>query len=454
MNSNDSDVLQQAHVPREVQALLGALQITRASTSLLQTLSDEEWLSLLNFCDLAHLTLKLATLPTSGFPAWVVSRLETNRADNFKRFERVKATYVEARNALEQAGVEHIVVKGFAQFPMYVEHPRLRSQSDIDLYCPAHMIDAAYSALRAINYQPSTNVDYRDADHLPAMVRLGEWQWRGNAFDPEMPLSIELHFCLWNENVSLFPVPGVDAFWERRTTRTIDGVSFPCLNSVDHLGYFSLHILRNILSREWVVNHVLELATFLESKAEDDSFWADWLGLHDAPLRQYEAIAFHYARVWFGCRLHPTADNQVQSLPPAQSSFLHHFAGAAMELMFTPNKDSFWLHMDLANSVGAWLTLVKRLFMPNRISRMGGPAVTIRNRRQTESDHTHAVTQYLQYLASRTTSYFRLSLVTLARGLRWRLGHHRFAREFWIFLVASFFLTWACQYTSFSSTCS
>ena len=178
MNSNDSDVLQQAHVPREVQALLGALQITRASTSFLQTLSDEEWLSLLNFCDLAHLTLRLATLPTSGFPAWVVSRLETNRADNVKRFERVKATYVEARNALEQAGVEHIVVKGFAQFPMYVEHPRLRSQSDIDLYCPTHMIDAAYSALRAINYRPSTNVDYRDADHLPAMVRLGEWQWR------------------------------------------------------------------------------------------------------------------------------------------------------------------------------------------------------------------------------------------------------------------------------------
>ena len=78
MNSNVSEVLQQAHVPREVQALLAALQITHANTSLLQTLSDEEWLSLLNFCDLAHLTLKLATLPTSGFPAWVVSRLETN----------------------------------------------------------------------------------------------------------------------------------------------------------------------------------------------------------------------------------------------------------------------------------------------------------------------------------------------------------------------------------------
>ena len=164
---------------------------------------------------------------------------------------------------------------------------------------------------------------------------------------------------------------------------------FQCLNPVDHLGYFSLHILRNILSREWVVNHVLELATFLESKAEDDSFWTDWLAHHDAPLRQYEAIAFYYARAWFGCRLHPHAEIQIQSLPPAQRSFLHQFAGAAMDLMFVPNKDSFWLHMDLARSVGAKLTLFKRLLMPNRISPMGGPAVTIRNRRQTESDSTN-----------------------------------------------------------------
>ncbi len=453
MNSNVSEMLRQARVPREVQALLVALQIMHANTFLLQTLSEEEWLSLLNFCDLAHLTLKLATLPTSGFPAWVVSRLETNRADNFKRFERVKATYLEARDALEQAGVDHIVIKGFTQSPMYVEDPRLRSQSDIDLYCPAHMIEAAYSALRAVDYRPATNAD-RHADHLPAMVRLGDWQWRGNAFDPEMPLSIELHFCLWNENVSLFQLPGIDAFWARRTARTIDELSFPCLNSVDHLGYFSLHILRNILNREWVVNHVLELATFLDSKAEDDSFWTDWLAQHNSSLRQYEAVAFYYARAWFGCRLHPHAENEVQSLPRAQQGFLQQFAGAAMGLMFVPNKDSFWLHMELAKSVGAKLILFKRLVMPNRISPIGGPAVTIRNRRQTESDSTHTIKQYLEYLASHTASYSRLSLITLVRGLRWRLGQNRFAREFWIFLVASFFLTWACQSTSFSSTCS
>jgi len=337
---------------------------------------------------------------------------------------------------------------------MYVEDPHLRSQSDIDLYCPAHVIETAQSALRSIDYRPSTNVDYRDADHLPAMVRQGDWQWRGNAFDPEMPLSIELHFCLWNENVSLLQVPGMDAFWERRTTRTIDGVSFPCLNSVDHLGYFSLHILRNILSRDWVVNHVLELATFLESKAEDDSFWADWLAQHDAPLRQYEAIAFYYARAWFGCRLHQHAENQIESLPPSQRSFLHQFAGAAMELMFVPNKDSIWLHMDIARSVGAKISLFKRLLIPTRISPMGGPAVTIRNRRQTDLDRAHPVRQYLEYLSSRTAAYSRLSLMTLVRGLRWRFGHHRFAREFWIFLIASFFLTWACQSISFSSTCS
>jgi len=454
MNMQTSEVPKQVSVPREVQALLAALQINQPNTSLLQALSEEEWLSLLNFCDLSHLTLRLATLPASGFPTWAVSRLETNIADNFRRFERVKATYAEARDAVDLAGVDHIVIKGFTQSPLYVQDPRLRSQSDIDLYCPAHMIKAAQLALQAIKYQPVSNLDYRNADHLPAMVRLGDWQWRGNPFDPEMPLSIELHFCLWNKDVSLLAVPGVDAFWERRTTRTIDGVSFPCLNSIDHMGYFSLHILRNILSHEWVVNHVLELATFLESKEEDDSFWTDWLTIHDAPLRQCEAIAFYYARAWFGCRIHQHAESQIQSLPLAQRSFLNHFAGAAMELMFTPNKDSFWLHLHLAPSVSARLTLLKRLFVPNRISPIGGPAVTIRNKRQIGSGHSHTFTQYLHYLASRSASYFRLSFITMVRGLRWRLDRHRFAREFWIFLVASFFLTWACRSTSFSSICS
>ncbi len=99
-------------IPNEVAALIPALQLREPSTALLKTLSNHEWSELLAFCDLAHLTLTLAQLPTDGFPDWVAERLNTNVIDNIRRFKRVKATCKEAAEALSAAGVEHVVIEG------------------------------------------------------------------------------------------------------------------------------------------------------------------------------------------------------------------------------------------------------------------------------------------------------------------------------------------------------
>src|SRR5258706_368672 len=77
-------------------------------TAQLETLSNQEWDSLLAFTDLAHSTLLLTELPGACLPARVLDRLRTNVADNSLRFERVKATYEEAADALEEAGVQHM----------------------------------------------------------------------------------------------------------------------------------------------------------------------------------------------------------------------------------------------------------------------------------------------------------------------------------------------------------
>ena len=141
-------------IPLEVEALIIALQLGEPDTSLLKRLSDDEWTKLFAFAKIANLTLPLALLPMEGFPHWVVERLITNRADNALRFARVKATYREAAEALERAGIEHIVIKGFTQSPDYVADPRLRLQNDIDFFCPPESVEAAYSALTAIGYEP------------------------------------------------------------------------------------------------------------------------------------------------------------------------------------------------------------------------------------------------------------------------------------------------------------
>lgn len=410
--------------PHEVAALIAALQLYEPSTARLKTLSDQEWSKLLTFCDLAHLTLALAQLSSDGFPDWVVEGLNKNVVDNIQRFKRVKATYKEAGEALSAAGVEHVVIKGFSQCPDYVELPGFRVQSDLDLYCSVEMIEPAKIALEALGYILEKELDYSRADHVPTMVRRGDWTWSGNHYDPEMPLSIELHFCLWNEATSLFSVPGVESFWERRTIRSLEDLSFPCLSPVDHLGYLALHILRNILLRDWVIHHVRELAFFLHTHANDDAFWTAWSETHDASLRSLEAIAFFYARAWFNCKLHQQVQKEVANISPAQQQWLQRFVGSAFEVMFHQNKDSVWLHLSLLKSSKAKRTLLKRFLVPSTISSVTTPGMGVQNRRPRLSGELHPSIQYLAYLAFRCTSYSSVNLTAVLRGLVWRFSRY------------------------------
>ncbi|MGP8175627.1 MAG: nucleotidyltransferase family protein [Terracidiphilus sp.] len=410
-------------IPPEVRALLSALQLSKPDTTSLQKLSEEEWTSLLAFSNLAHLTLQIAQLPLMGFPHWVIERLKTNLADNTLRFERVKATYREAAEALKQAGVEHIVIKGFTQAPDYVADPRLRAQSDIDIFCPPKCIDAANGALRAIGYKPSdAEISFARADHGATLVRLGDWQWRGNPFDPEMPPSIELHFCLWNQHVSHIRVPDTDLFWERRTMREVEGLSFSCLSPVDHLGYLALHILRNLFLGDWIVHHVRELAVFLHSRADNETFWQTWNETHSPSLRSFEAIAFYYARAWFDCRLHPLAAHEIDRLPATRRSWLQCFAGSALEVMFEKNKDSLWLQLSFLSSRREKWKILRRTLIPARIASIDSPFVQVRNNRLLQSGDSPLWRQYISYLISRSAAHYRANIVTLTRGLRWRLS--------------------------------
>jgi len=411
-------------IPSEVAAVLAALRLHDADTSLLKALTDREWRSLLDFCNAAQLILPLAQLATDGFPGWVVDRLKANLADNALRFEQTKSIYREAAKALNDAKVEHLVIKGFTQAPDYVADPRLRKQSDLDFFCPPESIDEARAALEAIGYK-SNEINKDIADHTDVLDRTGNWQWRGNPFDPEMPLGIDLHFCLWNERASLIRIPEVELFWERRTTRVVDGLSFPCLSQVDHLGYLTLHILRNIFLYDWIIHHVRELAIFLDSHADDDAFWQSWSEIHSPSLRSFEAIAFYHARAWFGCRLHRQAAQQIANLAVAQQSWLQLFSGSSLDVMFRQNKDSVWLHLSFVSSPWDRWKILTRCLIPPRIAPFGAPSINMRNKRLVASHGSNPLRQYAAYLLSRSAAHGRASFTTLINGLGWRLSQHR-----------------------------
>ncbi|WP_263366665.1 MFS transporter [Edaphobacter bradus] len=438
MNAPARDIEKIAHVPHEVAALLSALRLSDPDLAPLRRLSDDEWKSLLAFCDIAHLALPLAQLSMDGFPCWVVERLQTNLADNAQRFERIKDVYREAAEALHGSGVEHIVIKGFTQAPNYVASPRLRSQSDLDLFCPPGQVAAAQAALEAIGYSSAQSPRDGRADHVPALVRPGKWEWKGNPYDPEMPLGIDLHFYLWNEPAALFSVP-VNGFWERRVTRAVEGLTFSALHPVDQLGYLALHILRNILRGDWIIHLVRELAVFLHAHASDDVFWAKWAEMHDASLRAFEGIAFYYARDWFGCELHLQAENAIASLHPSQLQWLNRFSSTGLENMFRQNKDAVWLHMTFLSSARERGTILKRAFFPAQISSVDSPAVQTRNKRRVQSNGNHRWLQYIAYLGARSNTYARADLSALWRGFQWWFSRHQLSPQFLLFLASSFF---------------
>ena len=437
-------------IPREVAALLEALQMEGSNTEALLAMDEDDWRRLLDFCDIAHLTLPMAQMDMAGFPDWVVRRLEQNVADNGHRFERVKAAYNEAAAAMDRAGVAHVVLKGFSQLPDYISDPRYRAQSDIDLYCPQSHLEIAQSALMELGYSRVETSDAH-ADHLPAMSRMGEWKWRGNAYDPEMPAGIELHFCLWNSSVSLIDLPEVDHFWERRVMRRLGKMEFCALHPVDQLGYLALHIVRGVLSADWVVHHVYELAAFLHTRTRDVEFWSQWYETHSPNLRRMEALAFSLARSWFSCALPEVVRVEVDRLPPGQKRWLEHFGGAPLEVMFRHNKDGRLLQLLLTRSRSARQSVLKRVMIPAYIPGPNAKAVRIQYRRARAAISNNRLINYLEFLGSKLVANVAANIAFLFHGVSLWVSTRAMSTQFWTFLAACFFLTSGCPFTSSSS---
>ncbi|MBS1822084.1 MAG: nucleotidyltransferase family protein [Acidobacteria bacterium] len=416
------------HVPSEFLAFLLALQMCAANDAPLASLSDRHWQDLLSFCNRAQLTLLLSRMDRSLLPLWVAEQIERNLADNTKRSERIKATYNEVASALTAAGVPHVVVKGFTQVPHYAPAIWSRSQSDIDLYCPPEYLQRAQAALESIGYSADTSNDYRHADHLPMMVRKGAWKWRGNHFDPEMPLSIELHFSLWNARLLLNPLPEIGHFWDRRQVRQLDEFSFHALGPVDHLAYFSLHILRNLIFGSWVVHHVFELAYFLHQHADNDEFWRKRAQTHSASLRSYQAVAFAYAKSWFNCNLSSEVELEISQLAPAIGHWLNFYVFSSLGGMFHETKDWALLNAVLVPSTAQGYTWLRRMLFPQRMPRRNSHAIYFKDRKPRATSTVLGEElaparrlRYLIYVSGRIFTHLLVITRTLSKGLLWWL---------------------------------
>lgn len=357
------------HVSEHLFAVLAALQLQGTHPDKLLSLSDAGWKDVLVLSDRLQLTIPLAQRSSERYPAWVNERLEKNLSDVAQRFPLVEATYAEAAVALAHAGVPQIVLKGFTQAPDFVKAPRLRMQGDIDFYTPRNYTQTAVDALRAIGYEPvGSPENYGNCDHPPTLVRFRDWKWRGNRYDPKMPLAIEVHTCLWNAQISLISLPEVDDFWNRRMNRKLGGLSFCSLAPVDHVCYFALHLLRDFLLGDPHIHHAYELATFLHQRADDSVFWAQWEASYSLRLKQMQAIAFALAGAGFSSRIPDAVEEHIRRLPAKQRAWIKICGRDLLVQRFLRTRDGHLLQFLLCDSAKARRHVFWRAISPGEIA--------------------------------------------------------------------------------------
>lgn len=427
--------------------LVDALRFHNPRQECLRTIKDSEWRAVLSSWRVVRLTLPLRQVCGQHLPAWVCERIDAQIQDNGLRFERMKQVYSEAASALKAAGAEHVVVKGFSLWPDYVEHPRYRAQSDIDLYCPPDSMERAQAALISLGYRRSSTSNHIAKDHVPALVPPSNWQWRGNFFDPEIPISFELHFQFWDTSHTRIRPAGLERFWERRLQRSVDELSFWSLDEPDCLAFVALNLLRDLL-RGWIApEQVYCLARFLHLRAEDHTFWRKWRLQHNDSLRRMELIAFQAAAAYFACSLSGEICEELRQVPQAIETWFRYFSKSLLAgPQSNRRKDGIWLHLNLLSSARDKSAVLFQRFvpLPSRVPTVAS-VVPLENETPatTQSVLNRALKscrrslQYVAWYVVRPYAHLRSVPFTLARGAGYWFATRNLSRQFWTFLAAS-----------------
>jgi predicted MFS family arabinose efflux permease len=416
-------------------AVISALRFAPESGSALMRLTADEWDALLRFGDKTQLILPLHQRLGGMFPPDIREAVDRRAAGQRQRTELLKSTYRAIDDKLQRAGIPYAVLKGFTHCPGFIRDLDNRAQYDIDLYSPEAYRDV-YEALRQLGYEPIQGLDRFPLDHLPTLVRKTGWEWRGDFFDPALPLSLEVHYRLWDSETERLYPKRLDEFWERKVVRNEHGLIFTSLNAADLPGYAALHLLRHVLRGDLKPLHLYELASFLHSHADNVSLWQIWKHQHDASLRALESLSFAIAERVFACKLPDAALQEIVDLPRPVLRWLEVYGDSPIRSQFHPNKHELLLHMSLLETAADRRIVFMRRMLPLR---MPGPvdAVHIPEARLTWRIQIRKRWRYWLFVSSRALRHVRLIAPMIAAAVSWSLSTRGISAQFLRFLAAA-----------------
>jgi hypothetical protein len=191
--------------------------------------------------------------------------------DNAARNQNIQIEFVEIQRILTEAGVPHLVLKGWPLVERLYPDPAHRVLYDHDFLVPAEQAERGYQALLAAGFNPLPAKDAWIEKHLPPLWRNNHYQWNGYLFDPDYPRPVELHLRLWEQGWRGLQVGQLSHIWAQAQTRPVAGVSVKLLSDEDTLLHLAMHFAGHLVEREARLNQLLDLARF----AHQSSF-LDW----------------------------------------------------------------------------------------------------------------------------------------------------------------------------------
>lgn len=307
----------------------------------LASLSPAEWERLLPWVDGKRLTLQLfARLEPYALAPQVREALETRREKNRRRLALLRNETAKVLAVLQSEGLRPAILKGLTLAPNFVPNLDLRQQYDLDLYLPEADARKAHALLQARGSYAVDNDDEERANHLPALIPRSAWEWRGDFFDLEIPMAVELHSRLWNSEFECL----APAYPE------------PHGSLAGQLAGLVLHLMRHVFRGNLTLSHVFELAWFLDHHSDDQEFWEDWRK-NDPVLQKLAAAAFAIAARVFQCRL------PAVSAPHAATVWVQRFGLSVIE-QDRAGKCQVLLQLALIPSWKDRLRILRRRLLP------------------------------------------------------------------------------------------
>lgn len=399
--------------PGHMLAALDLLQFHEAAGEKLVSLPEAEWPRFLAWCDARQLSLMLPFVCGSRLPDWLGEQLLKRTARYELRFERLKRNLFDVVRAFNEAGLAFVMLKGLSHAPALTPDAKMRGQGDIDLWLFGSSVYNARDTLTSLGYVPLLDSKGR---HLAPMGQPSSWKWRGDQFDPEMPISVELHYELWSEETERIKVPGLQQFWQRKTVRGFDGHQIAVLCDEDLLGFACLHFLLHLLHGELPLQRAWEIARFIDAHVKDDVFWASWRNFHPVTLRRLETCIFDLLARWFGCRLHPLLEAEGEELPLSIKLWLDKYYLAPLTREWAPNKGEIWLHLAfLGDNTKDKMRVLARRLLPTSLPGFSDAAIP----QLSCGAKLFRLFRQLRFVSSRLTRHLITFFPTLWDGMWW-----------------------------------